>query len=92
MSAMICDFCGLPNPKYQFANPQMRCRVLAVEFEAGHFAACADCAILLEDGKLTELIDRSLDTHSVRSTYARILAANELLSVYSRISRQREPL
>jgi hypothetical protein len=87
---MKCDFCDSPSPKFQFRNPAIHCTVFCATFEPGYFAACADCAILLEDDRLAELVERVVKMQNAGKLGR--LYREELLAVYSQVSRLREPL
>lgn len=77
-----CDFCGRSNPKFKFRN---QARKATPEY----FSACVDCAILVEDGDLRELVRRNMCWMRTDLMGA-ITVAHELAVTYAQISRRRE--
>lgn len=93
-----CDFCGNLQCRYRFPNPRIESKLFNLVIEPGYFLACIEDTLLLEDRKYGELAMKAVKLPQ----YAAIREAldhehsehffhQEMMSIYRKLSRKREP-
>lgn len=87
-SEMLCDFCLKKGCLWMFENPEIKSPFFQVLFMKGQFAACNDCASLLESCRYGQLVTRihKLNAHLCRDEQER----EEFIRIYKLISTKKE--
>jgi hypothetical protein len=90
---MACDFCGVPNPIWEF-----RCKDFSywtdgdprgeIVFEGGGWASCAECRALIESGDKVSLLAKDMDSKGRRGVFTMpvlkaLVEVGELATDYS---------
>lgn len=88
MREPTCDFCGAVNPPWMFRSPAIISDLYTTFLKAGHFAACSNCATLMESRQIDALVERAIRAHPILNPFQRMPEYRTFAAELRRIFRQ----
>ncbi len=79
---MICDFCSHPDPRWKYPANDFQLEDVQRLGSQGAWAACDECAALIESGDKTGLLERALHTFPLVAIVGRELAGSGIQMVH----------